>query len=82
MLRVKSFENFNELIKKRKRSLSIDKIYSLPCEICKTDVINFEMCTGHHVHCCLECLEVIFLRILNNESHSSFSDNDSMILDK
>ena len=51
MLRVKSFENFNELIKKRKRSLSIDKIYSLPCEICKTDVINFEMCTGHHVHC-------------------------------
>ena len=84
MQRVDKFEDLNELIniKKRKRSLSIDKIYSLPCEICKTEVINFELCSGHHVHCSLECLEILYLRALNNnESQSSFSD-DSMILDK
>ena len=46
MQRVKSIEYLNDIIiKKRKRSLSIDKIYSLPCEICKTNVFNFEMCT-------------------------------------
>ena len=82
MQRIKSFEDLNELIKKRKRSLSIDKIYSLPCEICKTDVINFEMCTGHHVYCSLDCLEILYLSALNNNTNSSFSDNDSMILDK
>ena len=82
MQRIKSFENLSELCKKRKRSLSIDKIYSLKCEICGTDVINYEMCSGHHVYCSNDCFGIIYLRMLNNIQYQSFNDTDSMILDK
>ena len=82
MLRVNRIENLNEINTKKRKRLSIDKIYSLKCDICKTDVYNYELCTGHHVYCSLECLEIICLRALNNDTQSSFSDTDSMILDK
>ena len=81
MKRIKSIENMDELnTKKRKRSLSIDKIYSLPCEICNTDVINYRMCTGQYVYCSNDCFGIIYLRMLNNIQHQSFEEEDDCMI--
>ena len=50
------------------KHLRIQKILSLPCEICQNPVPveNFNMCISGHVYCSEDCFEIILLSYKND----------------
>ena len=78
MKRSKSYDDLEYInTKKRKRNLSLSEVHYIPCEICNDPVYEYKQCIGYHIYWCLECLEVIMLRILNEEKYTSFEDEDN-----
>ena len=65
---------------KNELNLCIKPIEYLPCDICKNPVCNYKKCISPHVYCSLSCLEVIYIRLLNEIQHKTFETDDLMIL--
>ena len=45
------------------KKLKIQKIASLPCEICNKLVEHFNMCISGHVYCSEDCYEIVLLSL-------------------
>ena len=61
--------------KKQKIHLApIQKITSLKCDICKDEVKHYKQCVSAFIYCSESCLEVLYLRRLNNIQKNSFED--------
>ena len=48
------------------KKLRIQKISSLPCDICKNPVKNFNMCIYPYVYCSYDCLSILILSNKND----------------
>ena len=65
--------------KKQKIQLApIQKITSLKCDICKDDVKHYGQCISAFIYCSESCLEVLYLKRLNNIQKNSFKEDDDM----
>ena len=74
---------FNDITKQMnckseyKRTLTIKKTDTLPCEICNDPVKNYRECISPYVYCSYDCLSII---ILSNKN-DYLDTNDLMIFD-
>ena len=80
MKRSHSAEDLTAIGKKRKCNLTIQPIYALPCDICKTLIPYYGYCIGQFVYCGVECFEILVLRHINNVQRNSFHEEDLMVI--
>ena len=82
MKRCHSAEDLTSLDNKRRKfSLTIQPVYTLPCDVCHTEVLYYGHCIGAFVWCSVDCFEVLALRHINNIKRNSYDDN-MMIFDE
>ena len=74
MKRSLSYDDLEEAKKRKRNNLTIKNVELLKCDICGEDVYDYKKCTGQYIYCSLNCLEILFLRYLNNIQYESFDD--------
>ena len=76
----RSYSDTFEIKNKKQKKIQlapIQRITSLKCDICKEDVKHYGQCVSAFIYCSEDCLQVLYLRQLNNEK-TTFEEDDNM----
>ena len=63
------------------KTLHIQPIIYLPCDICKNPVYDYIYCIKPFVYCSCDCFDILYLQYFSNFHTKNTFDDDLMILD-
>ena len=70
----RSLEDKHEKEPKKAKTLRIENVLFLPCDICQNPVYDYSLCISPHVYCSVECFEIIVLKYFCNFSASTYDE--------